>query len=97
MPFKLTKIQKYWLIMIMIANPMFIAGAMSAITKHYNEIFTNEGYFLMGLYVILWIIILVSYLIKKDKWVKEYNPRSTEQIIDDVWKDYRKEKEVEKK
>lgn len=92
---KFTALQKGWLILLMALNPIFTAGAMSMIAEYHQEKFTDIGNFLIGLYTILWIIILVSYLIKKDKWIKEFKPKTPDQIVNECWDKYRKEKEVE--
>lgn len=93
---KFTRLQKFWLMILMMLNPIFVGGAMSFIAKQQKETFTELAYFLMGGYTLLWILLLISYIIRKDKLVKEYKPRTTQQLIDETWEQHRKEKEQQK-
>ena len=93
---KFTRMQKGWLLILLAINPLFIGGLMSFIAKETNETFTNLGYFIMGGYTLLWLLILIGYITKKDKLVKEIKPRTIEQLIDDSWKEHKKEKELKK-
>ena len=93
---KFTRLQKFWLMILLMMNPIFIAGAMSFISKQQKETFTELAYFLMGAYTLYWILILISYIIRKDKLVKEYKPRTTQKLIDETWEQHRKEKELKK-
>jgi tellurite resistance protein TehA-like permease len=91
---KATKQQLYWFLILWSVNPMIIAGIMVYISKRYNEAFTDVVYFLMGLYTIMWATLMIVFLLRKNKWIKTYTPKTTDQIIDDIWAEHNKEKEI---
>lgn len=94
---KFTRMQLGYFYILMAMNPIFMLGFISFIGKSNGEMFGSLENFLAGIYVIVWIVIVISYLIKKDKWIKKHIPKTNDQIIAECWDQHREEKKWEER